>query len=107
MRADAKALIGKANLPTNPAVNVGGVGTFLAAVFVLVNTFWPRLMTDTTETAILSVAAILAPVILGFIIRSKVWSPSSVRQVIESVYRETAVQSVKPNDEKPPTPRLL
>ena len=109
MRADAKALIGKSDLPTNPALNTGLAATFVTSVFVLINTLWPNLMSDKLEGAILSVVVILAPIIVGWLIRFKVWSPESVRQVIMDAKREGAEEVTirKADDDKPPAPKLL
>lgn len=65
------------NPSTEPALTVGTITGIASAVIALVVAFWPGLLTDLQSDAILSLVAILAPVVAAIIIRGKVtpWTP--------------------------------
>jgi hypothetical protein len=79
------------NGSTNPALTVGVSATAVAGVIVLIlNQFFPNLVSDDIEKLIYAVAAILLPIVAAWITRSKVWSPASVQQIVDSTAVETA-----------------
>jgi len=90
--------------PKEPAANIGTTVGFLTAVFVLVNNFWPNIIKDNVQEAIISIAAILLPFITSLLIRRKVWSPASVEDLLEEAVTEANSSNNPPT---PPAPRLM
>lgn len=80
---------------TEPAVKTGAITTGLGAVFVLVNAFWPHLLSTEKQNAILGVAVIFLPILLSLIIRAKVWSPFSVANVVSQARADSDAQVVE------------
>lgn len=62
-----------------PARDVGLSVTVITSIWVLVNSFWPNLITQDVQNAITTIALALIPLITGILIRNKVWSPASVQ----------------------------
>ncbi len=72
-----------------PAAIVGTITAAVAAVIALVVAFGIDLTPD-QQAAILSVAAVAAPLIAALFIRLRVWSPASHEAVIQRVRRVEA-----------------
>ena len=89
----------------DPALAVGTAGTGLvAALYVIIHFAFPKLP-DEVLTAILTALSILLPIIISWIIRSKVWSPASVSALVaEAIKRHDEAKIAKPvNKNDPPT----
>ncbi len=73
--------------PKEPLLKVGTITVFVTAVVGLAAAFGLRLSHEQME-AILAVAAVVAPFIVAVIGRLKVWSPRTVRQLVQQVRAE-------------------
>lgn len=92
---------------SEPALKVGTLTASVAALGTLLLYFFPKLPESVLMAIIVLLAAIL-PVITAMITRGKVWSPASVKDVVEeSVSRAVAIPRLLPVKEKAPEyPRL-
>jgi mannitol-specific phosphotransferase system IIBC component len=70
---------------TEPARNTGAVVGALAAVYVIVNTIWPGLLSENVQSAISEFALIVAPLITAWVIREKVFAPASVGKLQQRI----------------------
>ncbi len=88
-----------------PAAIVGTITAAVAAVIALVVAFGIDLTPD-QQAAILSVAAVAAPLIAALFIRRRVWSPASHEAVIQQVRRVEATARQQftdvPDVDRPP-----
>lgn len=66
-----------------PATNTGIIVSALTSVLIVVNEFWPHLLTDKQTIALYGVLASLAPIIAAFWIRSKVYAPATVQRMVD------------------------
>ena len=109
MRADAKVLLGKTDPPTNPAVNMGVWTTAILGLASIPTIFFPNLISPNIQNAIYVGLAFALPIITALLIRGKVWSPASVKQVIEEATEEAIeVNRQLPKSAVPPkAPKLL
>ena len=69
------------DMRSEPAVIVGTITAFVTAAIGLLVAFGLDI-TDQQQNAILSLVAVIAPVIAGVIIRSKVYAPDTVREIV-------------------------
>lgn len=76
-----------------PALKVGTWTTLLTAIFFIVNSIFPNLLTTEVQTAIIAIATILIPIIMSIIIRNKVWSPNSVQEILNSSIEKAAQEA--------------
>lgn len=67
---------------SEPALAVGAVTAFVTAVIGLLVAFGLP-VTDDQQAAILGITAVLAPVIAGWFIRSRVFSPAAVARLLD------------------------
>lgn len=72
------------NPPKEPLLTVGTITMLATAVVALVVSFGVHL-DDDTQAAILGVVAVVAPIVVAWVGRSRVYSPASVRAVIRQV----------------------
>lgn len=68
------------NPRTEPLLTVGGVTAAATAVIGLVVAFWPGLLSDTQQTAILALVAVAAPLIVGIVARKHVTPNAAVAE---------------------------
>lgn len=81
-----------------PALLIGGVVTGVSGLIVLVlNTFFPNLVTEEVKVAIFGIAAIFVPIIMSWLIRRKVWSPASVEEAVEEAVKTQPTLIGKPS----------
>lgn len=59
-------------MKNEPALTTGTITAVVAAAIALVVAFWPGLLTDVQSDAILSLVAVVAPIIVGVVVRGKV-----------------------------------
>jgi hypothetical protein len=77
------------NKSKEPAVATGTiVGTLTAVVFLVLQLF-PELRDNSAVFKGFVIACFLLPIITGFLIRRKVWSPKSVQEIVEEVEKAT------------------
>lgn len=88
MRQDAKDLVNQKNLPTEPAINVGITTGAITGVLSLISLIFPDLLANKTFTACVITVAMFLPILTGFLVRGKVWSPASVLEVIQQATAE-------------------
>ncbi len=81
-----------------PAAIVGTITAAVAALIALFVAFGIDLTPD-QQAAILSVAAVAAPLIAALFIRRRVWSPASHEAVIQRVRRVEATARQQLTDE--------
>ena len=74
-------MVGDFNLTTEPSVIIGGITAFVTAAIGLLVAFGLDI-TDEQKNAILAMTAVLAPVIASVVIRSKVYAPATVREIV-------------------------
>lgn len=86
-------------LSREPALNTGLSLGAVAAVWVLVNAFWPNLIPQNVQDALTEIALFLIPVITGWLIRSKVWSPASVKALQMQQLQAPLANGKKENSE--------
>lgn len=67
--------------PREPLLNVGTVVTLCTAILGAL-VAWGVKISDDQQAALLALLAVLAPIIVALIGRTKVWSPASVRAAI-------------------------
>lgn len=65
-----------------PAVAVGSIATAVSCFAVIILYFFPGIP-DNVVNSIVTVAAIIFPLITSIIIRKHVWSPASVKKVVK------------------------
>lgn len=106
MRKDAQVLLGKADLPTEPARNTGGLVSLVIILMSTITILFPNFLSNKTQLIIYMIASFILPLVTAFLIRKKVWSPASVQQVIEEVTAE-ASQLKKLPIPRNETPKLL
>ncbi len=68
---------------TEPAVNTGVLMGAFPLLVGGIRILWPNLVSDSNWELIFYVTALLLPVVTAFFIRGKVWSPASVKEVLE------------------------
>lgn len=73
-------------MKTEPAAIIGGITAFVTAVLALLVAYGVDI-SQTQQTAILGLVAVVAPLIAALAIRFKVWSPASVQEVKRDAYR--------------------
>jgi hypothetical protein len=66
-----------------PAVNTGAIFTSVVAIVGVVKLLWPTLVSEGIWDFIFYAIALLLPIITAIRIRGKVWSPSSVSEVLK------------------------
>lgn len=66
--------------PTEPLLSVGSITAVISALLALVTAFGLDLSPE-QQTAILGVAAVLAPLAVALVGRSKVFSPATVARI--------------------------
>lgn len=66
--------------PTEPLLSVGSITAGVTTLIALVVAFGLPLSGD-QQTAILGVVAVVAPLVVSVVGRSRVWSPASVARV--------------------------
>lgn len=77
--------------PSEPLIKVGGIVGFLVALFAVLVSFGLHI-SDAQQSALLGFAAVAAPVAVVLWGRMRVWSPRSVRQVVNrAVAQKTQV----------------
>lgn len=69
--------------PHEPLLTVGSVTAFVAAVAALGAAFGLPL-SDAQTNAVLGVVAILAPLVVALVGRAKVFSPATVREMVQA-----------------------
>jgi hypothetical protein len=73
---------------TEPALAVGATGTVaVSALYAIVHFLLPSIPDEVLNAAMVLVA-LIAPIVIGFITRSKVWSPNSVQLVVDEAVKE-------------------
>lgn len=87
---DVRKLYYNNNPGKEPAIAVGSAASVIVALFYLIMTLFPDILNDTQEEAIVGIIAILAPIVAAVIIRSKVWSPASVKEVLSETKQNGA-----------------
>lgn len=70
-----------ADAPTEPLISVATV-TAVVTVLIGVSVSFGMHITEDQKTAILGVVAVLAPLLVGVIGRTKVYSPATVRKLL-------------------------
>lgn len=71
-----------------PALKVGAIVTVvLSASYIIVKQVIPN-VPDATIDATFSVLAVIVPLVVAWIIRSKVWSPASVQAVTDEAVKQ-------------------
>ncbi|MFE7869776.1 hypothetical protein ACFUYE_05425 [Micromonospora humida] len=68
--------------PTEPLVTVGVVTAAVTAVLALLTAFGLP-VSDDQQTAILGLVAVVAPLVVMAVGRSRVWSPATVARLME------------------------
>ena len=86
---------------TEPALVVGGKTSVVAGVLSVVLYFFPNIPSGVIQ-GILVVSAFALPLIGAYFTRGKVWSPDSVKMIIEEAVRR-ALEQAENNRPKPPT----
>lgn len=83
-----------------PAINVGLITTMLTSIYVIINDVWPNLLSNDIQNSITNIAIILIPIILGWVIRMKVWSPASAAKLQKEIAvlkaKNLALEKFKP-----------
>jgi hypothetical protein len=84
---------------TEPALTVGSIGTVTAALIVGFTLIFHRQVNEETRNIIYGCVSIIAPLIISWLIRSKVWAPESVKAVVGQAEKE----ALKPDAPMPVT----
>lgn len=66
--------------PSEPLLSVGSIGAGVTALITLLVAFGLPI-SDGQQTAILGVVAVLAPLVVSLVGRSRVWSPATVARL--------------------------
>jgi hypothetical protein len=86
--------------PREPALTVGaGVGSLAGAV-AIVQYLFPDLLTEKQLGLVFIVSALVLPMLQAWITRSKVWSPASVKDLIDQGVKD-AVRELDKTKQKP------
>jgi hypothetical protein len=82
------ALIFKKLEASEPALNTGTNVTTVAAVVAMIagiiNHFYPHLISESVIATVITIAMFVLPLITGWLIRRKVWSPDSVQKAVKA-----------------------
>jgi hypothetical protein len=78
--------------PKEPLVKVGGFVGLIVAVFAVAVSFGLKI-SDDQQSALLGLAAILAPIVTVLWGRLKVWSPASVRAALQKALANRAAST--------------
>lgn len=70
------------DMKSEPSVIVGGITAFVTAAIGLVVAFGLDI-TEEQKNAILAMTAVLAPVLASVVIRSKVYAPATVQEIVD------------------------
>lgn len=73
-----------------PAIRTGSNVAAVAGLLSLITVLFPELLTDREITIILVISAFVLPIVTALFTRGKVWSPASVKEVIEEATKEAA-----------------
>jgi hypothetical protein len=77
------------NKSKEPAVATGSIISILSSVSFLLSQTFPELRGNKTVYLIFIFAYFFVPLITGFLIRRKVWSPKSVQVLVDEVEKAT------------------
>jgi hypothetical protein len=112
----SKVLVNQIHETTKPAIEpavlVGGTTTGTAATVYLILRFLIPGISDDLLNVISLVAALFLPLIVSLIIRTKVWSPATVKRTVKAA-EDLAIEGVKLQTlrtalkTKPASPKLL
>ncbi len=69
--------------PAEPIFSTASIVTVVTAILTLITAFGLEIDND-KQAAILGAIAVVAPVILGIIARSKAWAPLTVRKTVQA-----------------------
>lgn len=73
---------------TNPALAIGTSATAaLSAVYLIIKYFIPA-VPEEVLTAVMTIIAVIAPIVVSWFIRDKVWSPASVQSLVNEVTKQ-------------------
>jgi hypothetical protein len=68
---------------TEPALKIGASTTaIVGGIYLILDYFFPSIP-DNVLQGIMSIAAIVLPLVVAVVTRSKVWSPNSVQNVVD------------------------
>lgn len=86
-------------MQTEPLITIGSITGIVAAVIALLVAFNVSI-TEAQTTAILGVVAVVAPFIVAFVGRGKVFAPATVKRIEQKAYTEgLAVPRATPVDD--------
>lgn len=91
-------------LATEPAVSTGSITGTVAGVVAIALYFFPNIPPNVIQ-GILVVSAFLLPIITALFTRGQVWSPDSVKKIVDEAVKN-ALQNVKHDNyisQLPPT----
>lgn len=82
-----------------PTLAVGATTSTVAGILSIVAVFFPNLLDENATKAILLIVALFLPFVTAMFIRGKVWSPASVKEVVDEAVQnaEAVLKSRGPN----------
>lgn len=73
---------------TEPAVNTSFIVSAVPVAVTAVSLLFPNLLSADNWSLVIYVIALFAPIVTALMIRGKVWSPASVKTVLEAAIEE-------------------
>jgi hypothetical protein len=73
---------------TEPAITVGTMTGTVAGLLTLIAFLFPHLMSPHTTQVLFVVATFALPIITAIFTRGRVWSPASVKEIIDEALKD-------------------
>jgi hypothetical protein len=82
------------NPDSEPSLKVGmTASTVVGVVILIISGVFHKQLSAETQTTIYGIAVLFIPLVVSWLIRAKVWSPASVKKVIDEVTQEPPKQT--------------
>lgn len=75
-----------------PVVKVGAYTSSVAGILALLAYLAPNLISEKTTTIILVIAAFVLPIVTALLTRGRVWSPASVKILVDESIRDATIE---------------
>lgn len=76
-------------LSKEPAIHIGAGASLIMGAFMIVAYFFPSILNDDTQRLVATVASTFGPLLIGYLIRRKVWSEATVIEMMDNLAKKS------------------